>query len=77
MLDFITVPTLIITSQDDPFIPYSMFTVPLIQCHPKIRVIALRHGGHCGFFHCTHKGEDPYWAENRIVDFPQERYRST
>ena len=44
VLDSITVPTLIITSQDDPFIPYSMFTVPLIQRHPMIRVIAPRHG---------------------------------
>ena len=73
VLDSIAVPTLIITAQDDPFIPYSMFTVPLIQRHPKIRVIAPRHGGHCGFFHWAHNGEDPYWAENRIIDFLQER----
>jgi predicted alpha/beta-fold hydrolase len=73
VLDSITVPTLIITAQDDPFIPYSMFTVPLIQHHPTIRVIAPRHGGHCGFFHWADNGEDPYWAENRIVDFLQER----
>ena len=59
------------------FIPYSMFTVPMIERHPKIRVIAPRHGGHCGFFHWARKREDPYWAENRIVDFQQERYRST
>ena len=73
VLDSIAVPTLIITAQDDPFIPYSMFTVPLIQRHPQIQVIAPRHGGHCGFFHWAHNGEDPYWAENRIVDFLQER----
>lgn len=73
VLDSIAVPTLIITAQDDPFIPYSMFTVPLIQHHPKIRVIAPRHGGHCGFFHWTPNGEDPYWAENRIVEFMLEQ----
>ena len=73
VLDAIAIPTLIITAQDDPFIPYSMFTVPLIQRHPKIRVLAPRHGGHCGFFHWAHNGEDPYWAENRIVDFLQAR----
>ncbi len=72
VVDSIAVPTLIITAQDDPFIPYSMFTVPLIQRHPKIQVIAPRHGGHCGFFHWAPNGEDPYWAENRIVDFLQE-----
>jgi hypothetical protein len=73
VLDSIAVPTLIITAQDDPFIPYSIFTVPLIQRHSKIRVIAPRYGGHCGFFHWAHNGEDSYWAENRIVDFLQER----
>ena len=73
VLDSIAVPTLIITAQDDPFIPYSLFTVPQIQRHPKIRVVAPRHGGHCGFFHWSHNGEDSYWAENRIVDFLQER----
>lgn len=69
VLDSIVVPTLILTAQDDPFIPYSMFTVPLIQRHPQIRLVAPRHGGHCGFFHGSRNGEDPYWAENRIVDF--------
>jgi uncharacterized protein len=69
VLDAITVPTLMITAQDDPFIPYSMFTVPVIQQHPRIRVVAPRYGGHCGFFHRSRNGEDPYWAENRIVDF--------
>jgi predicted alpha/beta-fold hydrolase len=73
VLDSIAVPALIITAQDDPFIPYSMFTGPLIQRHPRIRMIAPRHGGHCGFFHRAQSGEDPYWAENRIVDFLQRR----
>ncbi|HKO31849.1 MAG TPA: alpha/beta fold hydrolase [Nitrospiraceae bacterium] len=72
VLDTIAVPTLIITAQDDPFIPYSMFTVPLIQRHPKIQMIAPRHGGHCGFIHWSRNGEDSYWAENRIMDFLQE-----
>ena len=73
VFDSLVVPTLIITAQDDPFIPYSMFTGPRIQRHPKIRMLAPRHGGHCGFFHRGHKGEDPYWAENRIVEFLQAR----
>jgi hypothetical protein len=69
VLDTVSVPTLIITAQDDPFIPYSMFTTPTIQRHTTIRVVAPRYGGHCGFFHWSGNGEDPYWAENRIVDF--------
>jgi uncharacterized protein len=73
VLDSIAVPTLIITAQDDPFIPYSMFTVPPIQRNPKIRVIAPRYGGHCGFLQWSSNGEDHFWAENRIMDFLQER----
>lgn len=69
VLDAVAVPALIITAQDDPFIPHSMFTVPKIQRHPHIRVVAPRYGGHCGFFQQSRNGEDPYWAENRIVDF--------
>lgn len=73
VLETIAVPALIITAQDDPFIPYSMFTVPTIRRHPHIRVVAPRYGGHCGFFHRSRNGEDPYWAENRIVDFLRGR----
>lgn len=73
VLDSIAVPALIITAQDDPFIPFPMFAMPKIQRHPHIRLIAPRYGGHCGFFHRSRNGEDPYWAENRIVDFLRGR----
>jgi uncharacterized protein len=69
VLDTIAVPALIITAQDDPFIPYAMFTEANIQRHPQIILVAPRYGGHCGFFHRSSNGEDSYWAENRIVDF--------
>ena len=69
VLHAIAVPTFIITAQDDPIIPYSMFTKLNIKDHPHIRVVAPRYGGHCGFFQWSRNGEDPYWAENRIVDF--------
>lgn len=69
VLGSIDVPTLIITAQDDPFIPFTMFSIPSIQRHPKIRLVAPTHGGHCGFFQWSSNGEDSYWAENRIVDF--------
>lgn len=68
VLDRIAVPTTIITAQDDPFIPYSMFVTPLIQQHSYIRLIAPAHGGHCGFFQTRQVGEDRYWVENRIIE---------
>jgi predicted alpha/beta-fold hydrolase len=69
VLGSIAVPTLIITAQDDPFIPYSMFTLQAIEQNPSITLVAPRYGGHCGFFQWSRNGEDSYWAENRIVDF--------
>lgn len=69
VLGSIAVPTLIITSQDDPFIPYRMFALPAIAHNPSITLLAPRYGGHCGFFQWSQNGEDCYWAENRIVEF--------
>ena len=69
VLSRIAVPTMIITAQDDPFIPYSLFTGPELIENQFITLLAPRHGGHCGFFGLSHNGEDAYWAENRIVEF--------
>ncbi|MGQ0809849.1 MAG: YheT family hydrolase [Nitrospiraceae bacterium] len=69
VLNGISISTIIITSQDDPFIPYSMFTKPAIQRNPCIRLIAPRYGGHCGFIQRSRWQEDWYWAENRLVEF--------
>lgn len=69
VLGSIAVPTLIITAQDDPFIPYSMFALQAIRQNLSISLVAPRYGGHCGFFQWSRNGEDSYWAENRIVDF--------
>ena len=69
VLDRIAVPALIITAQDDPFIPYTMFTDAKIQENPQITMVAPQYGGHCGFYQGRRQEEDPYWAENRILDF--------
>jgi len=74
VLSRIVVPTLIITAQDDPFIPYSLFTQPVIKENPSITLLAPQQGGHCGFFSISSGGEDPYWAENRIVEFASYRH---
>lgn len=64
----IAVPTTIITAQDDPFIPYAMFALPVIRKNPMIRFVAPRYGGHCGFVQQHRPDEDRFWVENRIVD---------
>ncbi len=62
-------PTLIITAQDDPFIPFHIFADQPVQNNPFIRLEAPAQGGHCGFFQRATVGEDPFWAENRLLDW--------
>lgn len=64
----IRVPFLMITAQNDPFVPYKSFLAAKISDNPAIRFVAPRHGGHCGFI-SRHAGPERFWAEQRIVDF--------
>lgn len=68
VLHQIRVPTVILTAQDDPIIPFHSFTAEAIRTNPAIRLVAPRHGGHCGFLQRATGTEDRYWAENRIVE---------
>lgn len=69
VLHNLSVPTLIIAAQDDPFIPAALFETPAIRNHKSITTALLRFGGHCGFFQQHTQGEDRFWAENRIMEW--------
>ena len=64
----IRIPTLIVTAQDDPFIPFESFCDPAITGNPFIRLIAPERGGHCAFISNT-GGQERFWAESRMVEF--------
>ncbi len=64
----IRIPTVIITTQDDPFIPSSMFSTSNITRNPFIELMITRYGGHCGFFQRHQSTEDNYWVENRLIE---------
>lgn len=69
VVDRIRVPTLILSAEDDPFVPPEQFSDPPIAGNPHISVIITRYGGHCGFVAETANGFDGYWAERTVVDF--------
>jgi predicted alpha/beta-fold hydrolase len=69
VIDQIRVPTLIITAEDDPFVPSEPFRDPKVTGHPHITLMVCAHGGHCGFVGPRSGDDDGYWAENQIVDF--------
>ncbi len=64
----VRVPMLMITAQDDPFVPYESFLAALVEENPAIRFMAPQHGGHCGFI-SRHGGVERFWAEARVLDF--------
>jgi predicted alpha/beta-fold hydrolase len=69
VIDRIRVPTLIVTAEDDPFVPTGPFRVPVVTGNPAITVAMTRHGGHCAFVESPVSGYDGYWAEQEIVRF--------
>jgi predicted alpha/beta-fold hydrolase len=68
----VAVPLLLITAQDDPFVPYVSFLAARVEENPLVRFVAPEHGGHCGFV-SRFAGEERFWAEERIVEFVEEK----
>jgi uncharacterized protein len=68
VVDRVRVPMLMITAEDDPFVPYVMFLAARVERNPAIRFVGTQHGGHCAFISAT-AGPERYWAEERIVEF--------
>ncbi len=65
----IRIPTLMIHSQDDPFIPFAPLRDSSIAANPYVLLIAPEHGGHVAFMSARSGNEDRFWAENRLVEF--------
>lgn len=68
----VAVPLLVVTAQDDPFVPYELFARAGVEKNPCVRFVAPERGGHCGFI-SRFAGAERFWAEERIVEFVEER----
>lgn len=75
VIDRIGIPTLIISAQDDPFVPPAPFHDATVTGNPHITVRLPHHGGHCGFVEQANGMYDGYWAEAQIVSFIQQHCR--
>jgi len=64
----VRVPLLLITAEDDPFVPYVSFLAARVDKNPSIQFVPTRHGGHCAYI-SAQSGAERFWAEERIVDF--------
>ena len=70
----IAVPALILTAQDDPFVPFAPFLAAEVSGSPCVEVVAPEFGGHCSFI-SAESGMERRWAEARVVEFCLERAR--
>jgi uncharacterized protein len=68
VIDKIRVPMLLITAQDDPFVPFEATRASGVEKNPAISFKAPEHGGHCGFI-SEESGRERFWAEQRVVEF--------
>ena len=75
VIDRIRVPALILTSEDDPFVPVATFREPAVTSNPNITVVVTPHGGHCAYVEQAQNGYDGYWAEREIVRFIEHQAR--
>jgi predicted alpha/beta-fold hydrolase len=69
VVDRVRVPTLIITAEDDPFVPVEPFADPAVTGNPRVKTVVTRHGGHCAFVEHASGQYDGYWAEQEVVRF--------
>jgi len=73
VIDRVNVPALIITSEDDPFVPAQPFHDRSVTGNPHIELHLCTHGGHCGFVGARSASDDGYWAEGQIVEFVNQQ----
>ena len=69
VIDRIRIPALVITAEDDPFVPAGPFRDPAVTANPNLTVVVTPHGGHCAFLERAETGYDGYWAERELIRF--------
>jgi predicted alpha/beta-fold hydrolase len=71
----VRLPALIISAEDDPFVPPEPLREARVTANPHVRVELYAHGGHCGFVGPRSGEFDGYWAEDRLVEFVEVAVR--
>ena len=69
VIDRIRIPALIITAEDDPFVPTAPFRAPEVRENPNLTTVITPHGGHCAYLERAAGRYDGYWAEREILRF--------
>jgi uncharacterized protein len=65
--DKISVPTLVLHANDDPFIRLLAHTREKLASNPNVCFVEPPHGGHCGFI--SRDGDAKWWADEVALNF--------
>jgi predicted alpha/beta-fold hydrolase len=69
VIDRIAVPALVLTAEDDPFVPPEPFRDPVVTANPNLSVVVTKTGGHCAYVEHASGDYDGYWAEREVIRF--------
>lgn len=66
-IEHISIPSLIISAANDPFLSPECYPHQILKNHPYVSFESPDHGGHVGFTQFSKNGL--YWSEQRAIDF--------
>ncbi|MHB1701365.1 MAG: YheT family hydrolase [Acidobacteriaceae bacterium] len=71
VLDRISVPTLVLHANDDPFVRLTQESREQLKANPNVAFVEMEHGGHCAFLATPDAAQedDGYWAEKTLRAF--------
>jgi predicted alpha/beta-fold hydrolase len=74
-VDRIAIPTLLLSAEDDPFLPASVLhrVNDIVAPNPHVTVQFTRRGGHVGFISGSVPFRAVHWAEERVLRFFDEQ----
>ena len=72
VIDRIRIPALILTAEDDPFVPGNQFREATVTGNSNVVARVERYGGHCGFISDSPGHE--YWAESSAARFLEQAF---
>ena len=56
-------------AKDDPLIPFSVFDHPAFRNNPRLRLVAVDHGGHLGFIA---RRRPRFWLDGVVMEWVHE-----
>ena len=65
-LEQIRIPALLVQAKDDPLIPFRVYDHPAFSRNPRLKLVAVEHGGHLGFLA---RKRPRFWLDGLIVDW--------